>query len=117
MELAQRIRVLCLVAQSGLTVYEPMDCSLPDSSIHGILQARMLEWIAISSSRGFPNPGIEPRSLPFQVVSLLSKPPGKSQRVRVALALNSDSITYELQEVGQVCYCLNTPVFSYIMWG
>ena len=53
MELAQRIRVLCLVAQSGLTVYEPMDCSLPDSSIHGILQARMLEWIAISSSRGF----------------------------------------------------------------
>ena len=102
-----------MLSRSVGSVCEPMDCSLPDSSIHGILPARMLEWIAISSSRGF----FEPRSLSFQVVSLLSKPPGKSQRVRVALALNSDSITYELQEVGQVCYCLNTPVFSYITWG
>ena len=36
-----------------LTLYNPMDCSLPDSSVHGILQARILEWVqAISSSRG-----------------------------------------------------------------
>ena len=41
-----------LVAQSCLTLCDPMDCSLPDSSFHGILQARILEWVAISSSRG-----------------------------------------------------------------
>ena len=41
-----------LVAQSCLTLCNPKDCSLPGSSVHGILQARILEWVAISSSRG-----------------------------------------------------------------
>ena len=41
----------------------PMDCSPPDSSVHGILQVRILEWVAISLSRGTSDPGIEPRSL------------------------------------------------------
>ena len=37
-----------------------MDCSLPGSSVHGILQARILEWVAVPSSRGsFPTRGIE----------------------------------------------------------
>ena len=40
------------VAQSCPTLCDPMDCSLPGSSIHGILQARILEWVAISFSRG-----------------------------------------------------------------
>jgi len=39
-----------------------MDCSLPGSSVHGILQARILEWVAIPFSRDLPNPGIEPGS-------------------------------------------------------
>ena len=39
-----------------------MDCSLPGSSVHGIFQAIVLEWIAISFSRDLPDPGIEPRS-------------------------------------------------------
>ena len=39
------------VAQSCLTLSDPMDCSLPGSSIHGIFQARILEWVAISFSR------------------------------------------------------------------
>ena len=38
------------VAQSCLTLVDPMDCSLPGSSIHGIFQARVLEWLAISFS-------------------------------------------------------------------
>ena len=38
------------VAQSCLTLSNPMDCSLPGSSVHGILQARILEWVAISFS-------------------------------------------------------------------
>ena len=40
------------IAQSCPTLSDPTDCSLPDSSVHGILQARILEWLAVSSSRG-----------------------------------------------------------------
>ena len=38
------------VAQSCPTLLDPMDCSLPGSSVHGILQARVLEWVAIAFS-------------------------------------------------------------------
>ena len=41
----------CLVIKSYLTLCDTMNCSLPSSSVHGILQARMLEWIAISFFR------------------------------------------------------------------
>ena len=44
------------VAQSCPTLCDPMDCSLSGSSIHGIFQARVLEWIAISFSRGSSQP-------------------------------------------------------------
>ena len=45
----------CSVAQSCLTLCDPMDCSPPGSFVHGILQARILEWVAISFCRGiFP---------------------------------------------------------------
>ena len=44
------------VAQSCPTLCDPMDCSLPGFSVHGILQARILEWITISFSRGSPRP-------------------------------------------------------------
>ena len=40
-----------------------MDCSPPGFSVRGVLQARMVEWVAISSSRGSSDPGIEPESL------------------------------------------------------
>ena len=39
-----------------------MDCSLPGSSVHGIYQARILEWVAIPSPEDLSNPGIEPAS-------------------------------------------------------
>ena len=44
--------VVVLVAQLRLTLSNPMDCSLPGSSVHGILQVRILEWVAISFSKG-----------------------------------------------------------------
>ena len=44
------------VSQSCPTLCDPMDCSLPGSSIHGLLQARVLEWVAISFSRGSSRP-------------------------------------------------------------
>ena len=47
-----------------------MHCSLPGSSVHGVLQARILEWVAILFSRDLPNPGIESRSLALQADSL-----------------------------------------------
>jgi len=39
------------------TLCDPTDCSMPGSSVHGILQARILEWIALPSSRGSSQPG------------------------------------------------------------
>jgi len=65
------------VAQSCLTLCDPVDCSPPGSSIHGIHQARILEWVAISFSRGLPNPGIKHRSPTLQADALTSEPPGK----------------------------------------
>ena len=40
------------VTQSCPTLFDSMDCSLPGSSVHGIFQARILEWVAMPSSRG-----------------------------------------------------------------
>ena len=45
------VRVEVLVAQSSLPFHNPMNCSPPDSSVHGILQARILEWVAIPFSK------------------------------------------------------------------
>ena len=47
---------VCEVAQSCLTLCDPVDCSLPGSSVHGIFQARVLEWVAVSFSRGSSPP-------------------------------------------------------------
>ena len=49
---------VCLVAQSCLTLCDLMDCSLPGPSVHGISQARKLEWVSIPFSRGSSQPGI-----------------------------------------------------------
>ena len=48
---------------SCLTLCDPMDYSPPGSSLHGILQARILEWLPFSSPGDLPDPGIEPVSL------------------------------------------------------
>ena len=53
-------------------------CSPPGSFVHGILQARILEWVAILFSRDLPDPEIESGSPALQADSLPSKPPGKS---------------------------------------
>ena len=42
----------CRLIKSHLTLYDPKECLLPGSSVRGLLQARILEWAAISSSRG-----------------------------------------------------------------
>ena len=55
------VKVEVLVTQSCPTLCDPMDCSLSGSSVHGILQARILEWVPIPFSRGFfPTQGSNP---------------------------------------------------------
>ena len=49
--------------QSCPTPCNPIDCNLPGSSVYGISQARILEWVAFPPPGDLPNPGIEPASL------------------------------------------------------
>ena len=62
---------------SHVQLCDPMDCSPLGSSVHGILQVSVLEWVAMPSSRDLPNPGTEPRSSALQVDSLPAEPQGK----------------------------------------
>ena len=59
------------------TLYDPMDCSPPGSSIHGIFQARVLSGLPFPSPGDLPNPGITPESPALQTDALPSEPPGK----------------------------------------
>ena len=51
---------VCVYAQSCPTLCDPIDCRPPGSSVHGIFQARILEQVAISSSRDLPDPEVKP---------------------------------------------------------
>ena len=64
-----------LAAQLCLTFYNSMYCSPLGSPVHGILQARILNWVAIPFSRGLPEPGTEPGFPVLQADSLPSEPP------------------------------------------
>ena len=63
--------VLCCAKslQSCPSCYSPIDHSLPGSSVHGILQERILEWVAMPSPGVLPDPGIEPASLTFPALA------------------------------------------------
>ena len=67
--------LLRMLSQSCLTLCNPMDYSLPRSYVHGILQAEILEWVAISYSGDLPNPGIKLASLCLLQWQLGSLPP------------------------------------------
>ena len=60
-----------------------------DCTIHGILQARILEWVAVPSPGDLPNPGIEPRSPALRVDSLPAEPQGKPEGKETALNVSS----------------------------
>ena len=71
---------MCSVIQSCLTLCDPMDCSPPGFSAHGISQARILGWIAISSSRGSSQlRGQTCISCIGRLVFFTTEPPGKSE--------------------------------------
>ena len=79
----ERPKVKVLVAQLCLTLCDPMDCSSPGSSVHGIFQARILEWAAISFSRESSQSSYLPMSpVPpaLQADSLPAEPSTASQK-------------------------------------
>ena len=69
--------VAVLVAQLCPTVCNPVDCSPPGSSVHGILQERMLKWVAISFSRGSSQPMVQTSTSCLAGRFLTTVPPGK----------------------------------------
>ena len=66
-----------LVTHLCLTLCNPMDCSLPGFSVHGILQARILEWLPFPSPGDLPNPGTEPMSPALAGRFFTTEPLGK----------------------------------------
>ena len=91
--ICMKVEVKVLVAQLCLTLCDPMDCSPPGSSVHGILQARILEWIAIPFSKGSSQPRDRSGSPALQADSLQSEPLEKPMYVYIKHQ-KSDKITF-----------------------
>ena len=72
--------------QSYSTLWDPMEYSLPCSSLHGILQARILEWVAMPSSRGSSQPRDGTRDSCGSCRFFTSEPPGKPKEHTAAAA-------------------------------
>ena len=100
-----------LVVQLCLTSCHPMDCSPPGFPVHEILQARILEWVAIPSPEDLPNPGSKPRSPALH--SLPSEPPGKPVHNRPFLQIKS-YITNKQQSCSFKARKYRVPDLSYI---
>ena len=75
------------------TLCDPVDCSLPGSSVHGILQARILEWVAITFSRGSSRTRDWTGSPALQADASLSEPWGKPQNAEEAVDKREPSCT------------------------
>ena len=69
-----KVKVTQLCLCDPVTLCDPMDCRWPGSSVHEILQARILKWVAIPSPGDLPDLGINPRSPALQADSLPSEP-------------------------------------------
>ena len=82
-------RTCVLSAQLCLTLDNPTDCIPPGSSVHGVLQTRTLEWVAILSPGNLPDPGIEPGTAALQVDSVPSEPPGMPSCHKYSLLTSS----------------------------
>ena len=87
-----------LVNQSCPTLCYPMDCSPPGSSVQGILQARILEWVAIPFSKGSSQHRVKPRSPPLQAECLPSEPPFICHSVTKSCPTLCDPIDYSMPD-------------------
>ena len=85
---------ICMHAQLCLTLCDPMNCNLPCSSVHGILQPRILEWVAMPSSRGSSRLGNQAHISCLADRLFTTGPPGKPKRkIDTALA-SKEGIDY-----------------------
>ena len=82
------MEVKVLVTQLCPALCDNMDCNQPGSSVHGILQARILEGIVMPPPGGLPDPGIKPRSPTLQADSSPSEPPGNAGQQGNSCAMN-----------------------------
>ena len=99
------IKVKVKVAHSCPTLCDPMNCGVPGSSVHGILQARVLEWVAVPFSRGSFDPAIECTFSTLPVDSLPSEPPGKPKKTGMGnlSVLQGNFLTQELNRDIRLC--------------
>ena len=101
--------------QSCLTLCDPMDCSLPGSSVLGILQARILKWVAMPSSRGSSLVWrLNLHLLHWQVGSLPTKPPGKLYAYSLTYT-NTFSLIFQIHNYGMHFTVL--PHFLFWRWS
>ena len=105
---SQVLRVSVLVTQSCQTL-----CNHMDYTVHGILQARILEWVAFPSPGDLPNPGIEPRFPTLQADSLPAEPQGKPKNTGAgSLSLlqwifQTQELNWDLQNCRWILYQLS----------
>ena len=105
-----KMKVKFKVVQSCLTLWDPMDYA-----VHGILQARILEWVAFPFSRESSQPGIKPRSPALQADALPAEPQGKLTNTGAgSLSLFSGSSLTQASNQGflhcrQILYQLSYP--------
>ena len=114
----------CLVTQSCLTLCNPMDRSLPDSSVHGILQSKILEWVSMPSPGYSPNPGIK-HAPPLSPVLQDSLPAGSSgkpiHQVITVMGKNQERKAAGNKVVNRAGFLIATPVVHLAedrpLWG
>ena len=109
----------CSVVKSCLILWDCMDCSPPVSSVHGILQARILEQVAISSSRGSSQArdctGISCVILHWQAYSFTTEPPGKPHCHLSLLAESAPETTRKKKTTSPlpaVCSCTSAHLWK-----
>ena len=108
----ERKKKRCWELLSFKRVYEVtqlylIHCDAMDYTVHGILQARILEWLVVPFSRGSSQPGIEPRSPTLQVDSLPAEPPGRTSLLIIFHGLEPSQLYQAVREtrslVGRPC--------------
>ena len=107
-----------LVAQSCPTLCNPMDCSPPGSSVHGILQTRILEWVAISFSRGSSQP--RDRTQMFCVAGRFftiwaTREAPVFSKIHIIFSLNSVLLKVYLEILNVWVFKINFPIIHFCL--
>ena len=94
--------VLCACSLSHDLFFVTLDCSPPDSSVHGILQARILEWVPCSSPGDLPNPGLNPGLMHCRWILYLLSPVFYWSSQVVLVEKNQPANAGDIGDVGSI---------------